>query len=101
MWLDAGEVTADTRRTLNAVRQALRNGATPGEALNTQGGTLPADLRLALDAAARATDRARRPVELVLRTLGGPVHLLLTPGPPHGSASETPVPSAEVTEGVP
>ncbi|WP_421106959.1 lonely Cys domain-containing protein [Streptomyces sp. NEAU-S77] len=101
VWLDAGEVTADTRRTLNAVRQALRNGATPEEALNTQGVTLPADLRLALDAADRAADRARRPVELVLRTVGGPVHLPFTPGPLHGWASEMPVPSIGVTEPVP
>ncbi|WP_137022884.1 lonely Cys domain-containing protein, partial [Streptomyces albus] len=98
VWLDTGEATPGTWRTLTAVRRALLDGTDPDQALNVQGAAvLPADIRLALDAAARATDRARRPVELVLRTGAGTVHLPFTPGPLHGWASEMPVPSVEVT----
>ncbi|MEN8651247.1 hypothetical protein ABCR94_11530 [Streptomyces sp. 21So2-11] len=60
----------------------LKDGGTLGGALDAQQAALPTDIVLALHAADRAADLSYRPVELVLRTVGGRVHLPFTPAVP-------------------
>ncbi|HET6855724.1 MAG TPA: hypothetical protein VFH94_01345, partial [Streptomyces sp.] len=91
IWLDAGEIPDGVHRSLNAVRQVLKDGGTLGEALDArQTAPLPTDIALALYAADRAADLSYRPVELVLRTADGQVHLPFTPAVPVPTVLVTP-----------